>query len=208
MYIQEACVDSLAQALQAQELGATRIELCAQLELDGLSPSQATIAEAKRLLNIPIRVMIRPHNDGFVYHSEDIQWMEERIDFCRKLGVEGVVFGFLDQNQEVDIALTNALIQRARPLKTVFHRAIEASKDMYEGIQKLMEETSIDAILTSGGIGKAEENIDSLKKIKALMKDRELVACGKITSKNLPLIHQKLNLKAYHGKLIVGNLAE
>ena len=61
-YIKEACVESLAQAIKAEEKGADRLELCAYLAFDGLTPAPDLISEVIKAVKIPVRVMIRPRN--------------------------------------------------------------------------------------------------------------------------------------------------
>ena len=51
----EIAANSLASALAAQEGGADRIELCAALELGGLTPSYAQIALTRERVRIPRR---------------------------------------------------------------------------------------------------------------------------------------------------------
>ena len=52
--ILEACVETLQEALKAQEKGANRIELCGDLSVGGITPSYALIESAVKLLKIPI----------------------------------------------------------------------------------------------------------------------------------------------------------
>ena len=101
MYIKEACVENMEQALTAERLGADRLELCARLDLDGITPDQKSIAMAKENLSIPIRVMIRPRAGGFIYNQQELANMIEAIDHCKFVKVEGVVFGVLTSNNEV-----------------------------------------------------------------------------------------------------------
>lgn len=42
-YIKEACVEGLTQSINAENKGADRLELCARLDLDGLTPDIETI---------------------------------------------------------------------------------------------------------------------------------------------------------------------
>ena len=207
--IREACVEGVAQAKKAQDLGASRIELCGRLDLDGITPEFQIIKEVRQRLRIPIRVMVRPRSGDFCYTENEISVMQEAIDFCGEVGVEGIVFGTLSANHEIDVEVTNALVRQARSkgLKTVFHRAIEATSDIAQSLQLLKSETLVDAILVSGtGGGKAFDHIEELKILIAQFQDRELVVCGKVTNQNLSALHRAIGGTSYHGKLIVGSL--
>ena len=94
--IKEVCVDSFLDAVNAEKKGANRIELCGRLDLDGLTPSKKLIKKVFSNLNIPIRVMIRPKYPSFIYSDQDIQIMIEDINYCKELGVDGLVLGCLD----------------------------------------------------------------------------------------------------------------
>ena len=67
--IKEAAVGNLREALQAQERGADRIELCENLAEEGTTPSYGTIKVCRELLRIPIVVMIRPR--GCLLYTSD-----------------------------------------------------------------------------------------------------------------------------------------
>ena len=206
MYIKEACVETMEQALTAERLGADRLELCARLDLDGLTPDRKIIVMVKEKLSIPIRVMIRPRAGGFIYNQQELASMMEAIDYCKSVKVEGVVFGVLTSNDEVDITLTQQLISQARPLKTTFHRAIETVENMLQETRRLILETTIDSILTSGGKATPLESENTLRDLIHICRERELIVCGKITNRNLPAIDAKIGSRAYHGKRIVGDL--
>ena len=62
----EACVDSVASALAAQDGGARRIELCDALETGGITPSAGKIALCRERLTIPIVVLLRTRGRDFL----------------------------------------------------------------------------------------------------------------------------------------------
>ena len=64
--IKEACVESLEQAIVAEERKADRVELCSRLDLDGLTPDRNKIERTMNLLSIPVKVMIRPKCGNFI----------------------------------------------------------------------------------------------------------------------------------------------
>ena len=62
MIVKEVCVDNINDALSAFKKGANRLELCSDLEQDGLTPSYELLSEVKLKLTLPVRVMVRPHS--------------------------------------------------------------------------------------------------------------------------------------------------
>ena len=98
----EACVGSYNEAKKAEELGANRIELCDNLKEGGTTPSYGTIYYAKKNLNIPIAVIIRPRGGNFVYSDDEFDIMKKDIELCRELGVETVVFGILNNDNKIE----------------------------------------------------------------------------------------------------------
>ena len=90
--IKEACVETFEEAVSAAKKGADRIELCADLQLDGLTPSFELMQRTCSTLKIPVMVMIRPRGGGFVYSEEEINQMKTDIDKAKKAGVVAAQF--------------------------------------------------------------------------------------------------------------------
>ena len=205
-YIREACVESLEQAFIAEKNGANRIELCADLGLEGLTPSRELILSVKSQLNIPVHVMIRPRAGDFVYNNVEIKQMASDIAFCKEAGVDGVVFGILKEDKTININAVEKLADIGKRMKLVFHKAIDETPAILEAVKSLRESGVVSGILTSGGENTASEGIHQLKNIIALAGDMEVICAGKITTTNLEELHREINAKAYHGKRIVSGL--
>lgn len=200
----EACVGSLAEALAAQRAGADRVELCSALDLEGLSPTLNTVKTTFKQLSIPIRVMVRPHAKSFCYSPQDIKQMIKQIEACKIVGVEGVVLGCLTTKNEVDLETTQLLATTAHPLKVVFHKAIDLTPNVIDSTQQLMEKTSIDAILTSGGADTAQEGLAVLQQLYACIRGRlELVVAGKVRPEHIKALQRALPKASFHGKNIL-----
>lgn len=207
-YIKEACVESLEQALMAEKLGADRIELCSRLDLDGLTPSAGLIESVVRNVRIPIRIMIRPRGGHFVYSQQEVEHMILSIETCKTVGVEGVVFGAMTNDDYLAIDVIDRLAQCAAPLKVTVHKAIDATIDPVVEFDRLYLLNRIDAVLTSGKGATALEGIEVLQKMLARGDQYpQVIVAGKVTNENLKQLHSKIQSRAYHGKKIVGDLS-
>ena len=207
MYIKEACVENLDEAIRAEQLGADRIELCANLDVGGTTPSFELIHKAKAKLNIPIRVMIRPRGGDFCYSNSEIESMQSQIETCKKLQVEAVVIGVSKADKTLNIETIKEIANKASPLKVVIHKAIDETPNIMQACKDLISTNLITTILTSGGEKTAELGLSSLKSLIDIAGNQiEIMPAGKITNLNVEKLHDSLNATAYHGKQIVGIL--
>lgn len=205
--IREACVENLEQALNAQSLGANRIELCSDWAADGLTPSESLIEAVNDAVTIPVRVMIRPRAGDFCYNEEELRQMKENINICKEIGVDGVVFGILKKDNTLNIEAIESLSKESYPLNVVIHKAIDSTPEIMEALMQLFKIREIRTILTSGGKSNAFEGADILKKMQELAgEDIEIMVQGGITRINFNEIHNLLGARAYHGKYVVGDI--
>ena len=202
--IKEACVDSFSDAVNAEKKGANRIELCGRLDLDGLTPSKKLIKKVFLNLNIPIRVMIRPKHPSFIYSNEDIRIMIEDINYCKELGVDGVVFGCLNKDSNLNMSQINLLSDIAKPLNVIIHKAIDKTDSVLNSLLLLLKNQNINGVLSSGGKTFAIDATETLKKMLDLVPDNfEIINAGGITYKNFNELHSLIQGKYYHGKKII-----
>ncbi len=204
LIIKEVCVDTLKDAIEAEKNGADRIELCSRLDLEGLTPDKTLINNVTKNLKIPVRVMIRNIHKTFIYKKNDLKMMVEQIEYCKSVGVDGVVFGCIKENYNLDMSKINFLTEISKPLKVIIHKAIDETPKPLESLQMILKNKKINGILTSGGKKKALSSVKTLKKMLDLItSDFELICAGGITYKNLSELHSKLNGTYYHGKKII-----
>ena len=207
MIVKEVCVDNIYDAISAFKKGANRLELCSNLEQDGLTPSYELLSQVKLKLPIPVRVMVRPHSKSFVYNNEELNQMKKTINYCKKMNFDGVVFGCLNEKLELDLQKIEVLSILAKPLKVIIHKAIDLTNSPLKSLNNLIEINSVDGVLTSGGAKTALNGIEALKKMmNVIPKNFELISAGKITDQNFSLIHKNIKGRFYHGKKIVGEL--
>lgn len=205
--ITEACAGNINEALKAEFLGANRVELCENLVVGGTTPSAGSIVIAKKHLQIPVMVLIRPRGGNFVYSSNEIEVMKHDIEVCKKIGVSGIVIGALTKQDLIDIDLINEFVDLARPLDVTFHKAIDDTSNILEEFKRLLT-TDVDRVLTSGG---AKTALDGKNNINAMVKisDRKIkiIAAGNVCDSDLSAHQKIINTDEFHGKKIVGDLS-
>ena len=69
----EICTFSLESCLNAQQAGASRVELCSGMYDGGTTPSAAMIRMAREKLSIQLYVMIRPRGGDFLYSNSFLE---------------------------------------------------------------------------------------------------------------------------------------
>ena len=201
--IREKCIGSFLEALEAQELGAERIELCDNLAEGGTTPSYGTIKMVVEKLNIPAFVIIRPRGGDFYYTPEEIEIMKEDIKLCKELGVEGVVIGALNRDNTINYDAIKEMIDLAKPMSITFHKAIDELENPVAEVKKLAN-LGVNRILTSGTKETALEGQEILKEmIKEDGEDIIIIVAGKVTKDNLDEISKLILAKEYHGKKII-----
>ena len=205
--VKEACVDNIQDAINAFKKGADRIEFCSNLDEDGLTPSNYDLISLKKSISIPVRVMVRPHSNSFNYNDDDLIQMKETIEFCKNQKFDGVVFGCLDDDNELDLNKIEYLADFAKPLNVIDHKAIDLTSSPVNSLMKLHEIDNVNGVLSSGGFETAELGTEVLKKmINISPNDFEIISAGKITNQNFKILHEKIDGKFYHGRKIVGEL--
>ena len=163
--ILEVIATNVKDAIEAEKLGANRLELVTGIKEGGLTPSYATIKNVIEHVSIPVHVMIRPHSRSFVYDSYDEEVIFNDIKICKELGATGIVFGALTDDYLINEELLKKVVKLVSGMNFTFHRAIDDSKDILLSIEKLKEYPEITHVLTSGGKNSAIEGKEVIKKM-------------------------------------------
>ncbi|WP_411766787.1 copper homeostasis protein CutC [Winogradskyella sp. A3E31] len=180
----EICANSYQSAINAQEVGAHRIELCQELSVGGITPSYGLLKQVLEHLKIQVFVLIRPRSGDFVYSDEEFEIMKTDIEICKTLGCSGIVSGVLHSDKTIDIKRTKELVELSKPLPFTFHRAFDEVINPKEALQQLIN-LGVERVLTSGQQPSALEGLDLLKELNELSQGRiTILSGGGISAKN------------------------
>ena len=191
----EVCCGNLESVEAAVAGGASRIELCSALEVDGLTPPTAWLEEVKRLYpSLTVHVLGRPRAGDFVYEAAEIETMAGQVEAALEAGADGIVIGCLTAAGDVDFPAMERLVAvvdsfnlavellrsdlchaandthffpgPARRVSITFHRAFDVCRKPFDALEKIVS-LGCDRILTSGQATTAEEGINLLRRLNA-----------------------------------------
>lgn len=163
--ILEIVTTNLTDVKDAEKYGADRVELISAMTELGLTPSYGLIKEAVEAVDIPVNVIIRPHNQSFHYNEDDVKTMIQDIQMVKKLGADGIVIGPLTADDQMDREVLERLLEVSAGLNVTIHRAIDFARDQVEALELLMEYEDVTTILTAGGNNRAPEAIDEVNEL-------------------------------------------
>ena len=194
----EAPVFSLQGALEAAQFGIDRLELCANFPEGGETPSAGMLRFLKSEVDIPVFVMIRPRGGDFVYSSKELIVMKQDIQLLSELGADGFVFGVLDEQGKVDESANKMLLRAANDKPCTFHRAMDASADLHDSMEKIID-LGFQRILTSGGKNSLSEGLNMVLSLLEKAQDRIIIMPGGGTkAEHIPILKKTGLIREVH----------
>ncbi len=191
-------MDSVESAINAEKGGASRLELCSNLVEGGTTPSLGLLRVIKDRVKIPVYVMLRPRGGDFVYSKDDYHVMKEDLVLLKENGADGIVFGILTPDGDIDVTRSREIIQLSRPLPVTFHRAFDMVKDPVNSLNTLIS-LEVDRVLTSGQDSTVLEGLPLLASLVKHAEDKIIVVPGGgITERNLQRILRESGAKEFH----------
>ena len=206
----EFCAENVTLLEKAMQAGARRIELCDNLTVGGTTPSYGVIQAAVEMAkshDTTVMTMIRPRGGDFVYSNLEVSIMLEDLKKAREAGSQGLVYGLLTKENELDKANLERLLAASQGLEVVFHMAFDAiPKDKQFAALDWLAEHGVKRILTHGGSASEtiQEHFGWLKELVDYAGDRiEILPGGGITIENRNEIVEKLGVSQLHGTKVV-----
>lgn len=185
--------------MEAQKGGADRVELCAGIPEGGTTPSYGEITVARRMLDkARLHVIVRPRGGDFLYTRLELERMAADIDAARGLGADGVVFGCLCKDGNIDMEACRMLMAHAGGMAVTFHRAFDRARHPKEALEQLIT-LGFHRILTSGQQPTALQGVPLLKELNSLAAGRIaiLAGCG-VNEGNIRQIAETTGVHEFH----------
>lgn len=197
-----ACFN-LNSVIIAQQNGADRVELCANMKEGGTTPDFEITQIAREKLTIDLNVMIRPRGGDFVYSDTEFEQMKAEILQFKKLKVDGFVFGILNKDDNINEEQNTELVALANPIPCTFHRAFDVVKNVYQSLESVIK-CGFKTILTSGQEKNVVEGIDVLTELVKKANNRiTIMPGGGLRSTNSKLLKEKTAAGFYHSSAII-----
>lgn len=195
----EVCVDNLHGLEAAIAGGADRIELCAALDVGGLTPT-AGLQRAAARGPVPVYAMVRPRAGDFCYDAAEIELMLDEIDAVAAAGLQGVVLGASRADGSLDQRALERLLARARALGlgATLHRAIDLCPDLAQAT-RLAVDLGFERILTSGGAVNVMAGLAGLQRCFEAAAGRIAIMPGAgVSAENAAALLARLPLRELH----------
>lgn len=194
-HILETCVDSLISAIEAEKGGASRIELCSNLVIGGVSPSISLFRQVRKYTNLKVRVLLRPRYGDYCYNNYEFEELKEQVEMFREEGADGVVVGILNPDGTLNLEQLAKLKQVANSMEIALHRAFDMCIHPLEQAIELQYDT----ILTGGQALLAWEGRDMLKTLQEQSQGRiEILAAGGINRNVIEKLLPYTGITSYH----------
>lgn len=200
----EICVDSVESAIAADRGGASRVELCQDLVVGGITPSIALFERIRETTDIPIHVLLRPRFGDFLYSEEEFNVLCKETELFQKAGADALVVGCVTPEGCLDKEKIKQLKHLAKDTKLCLHRAFDMCRDLMEALE-IAKELEIDTILTSGGENSALEGMEMLRKLHENAGEVNIMAGAGVTEAIVREFVEKTSLTYFHmsGKIMV-----
>ena len=145
----------------ADEGGADRLFLVTDVEAGGLSPEPATVSAVCKETEVPVRVMLRL-NDGLSTTGGELSRLVGLGEDYLSIGAEGLSFGFLTSDLDVDVEVCGYLADRLPEAPWTFHRAVDSALSTDRAWRQLAGLPGLDAVLSAGSPRGLDAGCDDL----------------------------------------------
>ena len=141
--------------------GADRLALHVGDDAVGTSPDLAAAAAVIRSTELPVRVILRL-GEGFTTSGGELMRMVGLAEEYLGLGAEGVSFGFIDADLEIDEQTCLALAGSLPGVPWTFHRAFDSALDAGRSWRRVLRLPELTAVCSGGSTAGLHRGYDEL----------------------------------------------
>lgn len=176
-----------ADAEGAASGGADRLLALVSPDTGGMSPEPAVVSAMCRESELPVRVMLRL-NDGLSTTGGELPRLVGLAEDYLSAGAEGVAFGFLDIQLEIDVEICAYLADSLAEVPWTFSTALDAALDHDRAWRQIVHLPGLDSVISSGSTRGLSAGVDALCERASGDADvaRLLVAGGGLMSEMVP----------------------
>lgn len=151
---------------------------------------------------MPVMMMIRPHDGGFIYDRDHLDTMLRDIEVAKSIGVQGIVFGALTGQRTLDRETCQRLIDAAESLETTFHRAFDLVPDPLTVLDEL-ETLGFHRVLTSGQRTTAISGAELIRELSGRATSLTLLAGAGVSAANARQLVERTGVREIHASASV-----
>lgn len=195
----EVTVASERDVAGAQEGGATRLHAVGAASSAGaLSPEPATVSAICRESDVPVFALLRLSEGRTTTGAEMARLVGLGEDFLA-CGADGVTFGFLDADLEIDVETCTFLASSLPGVPWTFHRAIDDALDARRAWRRVLGLPGLVNVRSAGSARGMGEGYDDLL---ALVQSDPVVASlvmpgGGLLAEHVPWL-VRAGVRAFH----------
>ena len=171
----------------ADEGGADRLLLVADVEAGGMSPEPAVASAVCKETDLPVRVMLRL-NDTHTTSGGELTRMVGLAESYLAAGATGLSFGFLDRELGIDVDVCDHLTEQLPGVAWTFHRAVDSVLEVERAWRALAGLSGLDAVLSAGSPRGLDVGFEELTDRATVSPDvaRLLMAGGGLKGEHVP----------------------
>jgi copper homeostasis protein len=204
MTLLEICLDDVGGAAVAEQSGADRIELCANLGQGGTTPDLGVVSSVLGTVTaVDVQVLVRSRPGDFVYTRAEVDAMATDIAAIGALmppnGVTvGFVIGALTGDGRVDVPAMTRLRRACGSAPVTFHKAFDEAANLKESLEVIID-LGMTRVLTSGGQPTALAGVGALADLVEQATGRiSILAGGGIRAHNVVEIVRRTGVTEVH----------
>jgi copper homeostasis protein len=174
-------------AENAQDGGADRVQVCAWADGEPRSVEPVQLSAIVRAVDLPVRVSVRL-SGGFTTQGGEFTRLVGLAGEYLALGAEGVSFGFLTRELDIDSEVCGALAAELAGAPWTFDRAFDHALDIRRAWRQARGLPGMDGVHSAGALLGMDTGFDELLAVCGENPDfaETVIAAGGVRPEHLP----------------------